>query len=188
MTTDSMRYMQHLQAVVDAGVAVIREKTRTYRDSWKKRGGAGAWFTMVRPWDRLENIVARHNGDILAAIEAEGGSGEDGSALACVRDLRNYLTLIEAEMVARGVVRDVGPSSSSATLVLDPGGRVTGFVLEAGQGSPDDGGHHAPHTPEARLDAFLEDVQEAAASRGVDLSMRRDRVRPWVATIDVTVA
>lgn len=116
----SLPYMDHLAAVVMAGVTLIEVKTRTYRDSWKKRGGAGAWFTMVRPWDRLESIVGRHNGDIFRAIEAEGGSGEDGTALACVRDMRNYLTLVEAEMVARGVVT-----------VLADGSRAT------------DGGHHA---------------------------------------------
>ncbi len=102
-TRTSMSYMDHLRGVVLAGVALVVEKTRTYGPSWKRRGGAGAWFTTVRPWDRLETIVDRHGGDVFAAVAADP-SGSDGSALACIRDVRNYLMLIEAEMVARGTV------------------------------------------------------------------------------------
>lgn len=102
-THTSMSYMDHVRAVALAGVAVIVEKTRTYGPSWKRRGGPGAWFTTVRPWDRLETIVERHGGDVLAAVAADP-SGADGSALGCLRDIRNYTILIEAEMVARGVV------------------------------------------------------------------------------------
>lgn len=49
-------------------------------------------------------LLASHNAeDIFAKIEERPG-GEDGSVLAEVRDLRRYLTLVEAEMIARGVV------------------------------------------------------------------------------------
>jgi hypothetical protein len=64
-----MRYMDHLDVVAADAVGLIREKTSTYGDSWKRRGGPGAWFTTVRPIDRLEGIMARHGGDIFAAIE-----------------------------------------------------------------------------------------------------------------------
>lgn len=90
-----MRYMDKLETICQRAVALIREKTRTYGDSWKRRGGRGAWFTLVRPWDRLEKIVEAHGGDIFAAVAADP-SGADGSALACVRDLMNYLLLVEA--------------------------------------------------------------------------------------------
>lgn len=100
-----MRYMDRLQVVVDDMVGLLRLKTQTYGDSWKRRGGPGAWFTTVRPWDRLETIVGRHGGDVFAAIEADP-SGKDGSALACVRDVMAYMILIEAH--AR-VVLGVGP-------------------------------------------------------------------------------
>lgn len=101
----SMKYLDHLRGVALAGVRLIQEKTRTYGPSWKRRLGAGAWFTTVRPWDRLETIVERHGGDIFAAIE-EHPLGGDGTALDAIRDVRNYLLLIEAEMVARGVVAE----------------------------------------------------------------------------------
>lgn len=98
-------YLGHLEAVAQAGNAVIRSKTETYADSWKARGGRGAWYTLVRPLDRLVNMVEnQHQGDVFAAITA-GQEGGDGTALDALRDLRNYLNLVEAEMVARGVVK-----------------------------------------------------------------------------------
>jgi hypothetical protein len=90
-----MRYMDRLEGVFNDALNLIREKTKTYKDSWKRRGGRGAWFTIVRPWDRLEQIVERHDGDLFAAIQADP-TGADGSALACVRDLMNYMALAEA--------------------------------------------------------------------------------------------
>lgn len=46
--------------------------------------------------------------DIFAKIE-ERPSGEDGTVLACMRDLRRYFILIEAEMIAESVVNVVTP-------------------------------------------------------------------------------
>lgn len=112
----SMTYMDHLRAVALAGVALIVKKTKTYGPSWKKRGGAGAWFTTVRPWDRLESIVGQHGGDVFAAVSADP-SGKDGSALACLRDIRNYTILIEAEMVGRDIITI--PMSNESILAGD---------------------------------------------------------------------
>lgn len=51
------------------------------------------------------NYLMRSNRaeDIFAMIEADP-SGADGTVLAVMRDARRYFTLVEAEMVARGVV------------------------------------------------------------------------------------
>ena len=105
---DTQPYMKNLRlmpSIFAAALAVMTEKGRTYGESWKARGGRGAWYTLVRPLDRLTKIVEEdHQGDIFAAVEA-GASGGDGTALDALRDLRNYLTLVETEMVSRGVVR-----------------------------------------------------------------------------------
>jgi hypothetical protein len=42
--------------------------------------------------------------DVFAKIASEPPTGEDGTVLAEIRDLRRYLLLVEAEMMARGVV------------------------------------------------------------------------------------
>lgn len=48
-------------------------------------------------------LAAYRAEDVFSMIEADP-SGRDGCVLAEVRDLRRYLLLVEAEMIARGVV------------------------------------------------------------------------------------
>jgi hypothetical protein len=95
---DNLKYHRHLEAIVQADVEYVRRKDAQYDASWKKRGGGGAFFTIVRPWDRLENISRSVGYDVFAKIRDEGLEGPDGSLIACVRDLRRYLLLVEAEM------------------------------------------------------------------------------------------
>jgi hypothetical protein len=103
-----MDYLRHLVAIADKDVEVLRQKERTYRGSWKKRGGAGAFHMLARKWDRLENIANGSGGDIFQAIDDDwklhGPGSPDGTALAEVQDLRRYLMLVEAEMIQRSGV------------------------------------------------------------------------------------
>lgn len=106
MLTTNMDHLKFIDMVVAEDVEHLREKERTYGGSWKRRGGVGAFMMLARKWDRLENMLRMKDGtqyDIFAAIAARA-AGEDGSALAEIRDLRRYLTLVEAEMMSRGVV------------------------------------------------------------------------------------
>lgn len=152
---DYFKYREFLPVVSRHDVAFISVKDHSYRGSWKRGGGRSAWFMMRRKLDRLlalmeppapppgwptavavgvdnTNALLRltQSEDIFAMITARPG-GEDGTVLAEVRDLRRYLMLVEAEMVARGVVE---VDSDSA-----PEQRSTGV----GPGTPEDGGHHA---------------------------------------------
>lgn len=102
-----MRHMRHLAPVAAEDIKELDRKERSYAGSWKKRGGVGAWMMLARKVDRLEHLQEREGGahrDIFEGIAADP-SGADGSVLAEVRDLRRYLMLVEAEMVARGVVK-----------------------------------------------------------------------------------
>ena len=38
-------------------IAVLKEKEKTYGESWKLRGGVGAFMMLARKWDRIENQV-----------------------------------------------------------------------------------------------------------------------------------
>jgi hypothetical protein len=99
-----LNYHRHLGQIADADLNYIKQKDVQYDASWKKRGGVGAWFTIVRPLDRLVNFMENapeNRYDLFAAIYREGLAGPDGSVLACVRDLRRYLLLVEAEMTER---------------------------------------------------------------------------------------
>lgn len=128
-----MNHLDYLDAVAAADLALIRHKEKTYQGSWKKRGGAGAFFVLARKWDRLENILAGRDYDIFDAI-SEDYSGADGSVLAEIRDLRCYLTLVEAHM--RGVqVQAQRTKAGGAAEPIPP------------PGTPEDGGHHARYEP-----------------------------------------
>lgn len=160
-----MRYMEEFGNVTRDAVGLLQLKSQTYGDSWKRRGGPGAWFTVVRPLDRLEGIVARHGGDIFAAIAADP-SGQDGSALACVRDIMNYMILIESE--ARTSL-GAGPHSP-ATLDL-----MRVWMEPVGPGTPEDGGHAALATDEDHAEASV-DASEASAATAPALAPLEDRV------------
>lgn len=161
MTNNS--HMDCLRAVADEDIRHLEMKEKTYGGSWKKRGGGGAFMMAARKWDRLENILPADNYDVFTAIQRQPG-GEDGSVLAEVRDLRRYLLLIEAEMVARGVVT-CPPEKAEAKRIEITGGDCYSLIAERMEkirddakkmtqytmygepnhpGTPDDGGHHAP--------------------------------------------
>ena len=70
-----------------------------YGDSWRKRGGIGAFMMLARKWDRLEKQVIEHNYDVFLAIADD--MREEG-ILDDIRDLRRYLFLVEAEVRMRG--------------------------------------------------------------------------------------
>jgi hypothetical protein len=95
-------YIDCLQEVANDDVTELRRKDAEYGGSWKKRGGVGAYMMACRKMDRLEEQLKKVSYDIFAAIE--GDTRAEG-VLDDVRDLRRYLMLIEAEMIARGVVK-----------------------------------------------------------------------------------
>jgi hypothetical protein len=131
MPTDK-RHMAYLEAITQRDIATLHRKEATYGGSWKKRGGAGAFMVSFRKADRLENIAANYGYDIFKALAADM-SGADGSALAELRDLRQYLMLIEGEALAR----------------LDDETLLPGPLPEQNRpGTPEDGGHHALYTPQ----------------------------------------
>ena len=52
----------------------------------------------------LDHVLDAYTADDVFARIAEKPKGEDGTVLACIRDLRRYFTLVEAEMISEGVV------------------------------------------------------------------------------------
>src|SRR3954466_2463000 len=100
-TADKLKYHRHLDAIAKADIAYIQRKDAQYGANWKKRDGAGAFFTIARPWDWFESISKGAGYDLFAEISEEGLEGQDGTLIACVRDLRRYLMLVEAEMTER---------------------------------------------------------------------------------------
>ncbi len=70
-------------------VRLLEEKGKFYGDSWRKRGGPGAFMVMARKWDRIENICQPLGYDIFKALDADSGGVRDD-----IQDLIGYLLLI----------------------------------------------------------------------------------------------
>ena len=77
-------------------VQKLHEAEKSYGNSWKQRGGVGAFMMLARKWDRIENQTQREKYDIFETIRID--SREEG-VIDDIRDLRRYLLLVEAEML-----------------------------------------------------------------------------------------
>lgn len=91
--------LDFLEQVVTNDVLGLKKAQQSYGDSWKKRGGAGAFFMLARKWDRLELQVRKQNYDVFTAAEEDKRSE---GIIDDIRDLRRYLLLVESELIARG--------------------------------------------------------------------------------------
>ena len=106
------RYLDQLAAIAAGDVAVIAEKEKSYGNAWKRAGGIGAFMMFARKWDRIQQRVVTR----IEPAEGAPGAARDNvldhivadrrteGVMADIRDLRQYLLLVEAEMIARGVV------------------------------------------------------------------------------------
>lgn len=96
-----IRYRELIPLIAQEDVDRLLKKDQEYGASWKRRGGVGAYFTMIRKFDRMQSMIPGQKGyDIFAHLLDE--TGTDGSTpteslLDTIRDARGYLTLIEAE-------------------------------------------------------------------------------------------
>lgn len=105
MATQYSEIIQHVQVVARTDVEKLHTAEQSYGDSWKQRGGVGAFMMLARKWDRLEKQVAKQNYDIFnAAIVDNRPEG----IIDDIRDLRRYLMLVEAELQRQGELYDEG--------------------------------------------------------------------------------
>jgi hypothetical protein len=90
--------LNQVQVLANDDVVCLNRAEKSYGDSWKKRGGVGAFMMLARKWDRLELQVNQSGYDVFKAFEndtrAEG-------ILDDIRDLRRYLLLVESEIHQR---------------------------------------------------------------------------------------
>lgn len=105
-----MSYLDFLEVIAEEDVAGLKKAEESYGDSWKKRGGVGAFMMLARKWDRIEKQVshrdtgaldAKFPGDrwnIFAHVEADD---RPEGLIDDIRDLRRYLMLVEGELRAR---------------------------------------------------------------------------------------
>lgn len=102
-------YIDHLAEVAERDVAALKRAQESYGDSWKKRGGVGAFMMLARKIDRLEKQVSqtRANKDAVIApaydiFQHAIADPRAEGVIDDIRDLRRYLMLVEAELIAMG--------------------------------------------------------------------------------------
>lgn len=94
------KFIEHLDEIAEEDAAGLRQAQKSYGNSWKKRGGVGAYMMVVRKIDRMELQVEKNGWDIFGAIASDP---RPEGVIDDIRDLRRYLILVEAEMRARGL-------------------------------------------------------------------------------------
>ena len=73
----------------------------SYGDSWKQRGGVGAFMMLARKWDRIENQCKKEGYDVFKQATEEAIHGKHDGILDDIRDLRRYLLLVEGHVMAK---------------------------------------------------------------------------------------
>ena len=95
-----------VEKVAQVDVTKLHKAEQSYGNSWKQRGGVGAFMMLARKWDRLEKQVNVSNYDIFLAAEKDNraeGIVDD------IQDLRRYLMLVEAELIRKETTNDQEP-------------------------------------------------------------------------------
>jgi len=82
-----------IKELTEEDIEALKKAEVSYGDSWRKRGGVGAFMMLARKWDRIENQTNKQGYDMFAAIFADTS---DTGLLDDIRDLRRYLLLVES--------------------------------------------------------------------------------------------
>lgn len=114
ITKSDALFIYRMTAVSEQDRKVLLEKNRDYGESWKKRGGVGAYMMLARKWDRIENLAKDAGFDIFELYRRNPGDVRDD-----IKDLRRYLILVEQEMMREE--HEVEDAQFESTLVkIDP--------------------------------------------------------------------
>ena len=84
-----------VEEVTTSEVHKLHEAEKSYGNSWKQRGGVGAFMMLARKWDRIEKQVEGYRYDIFDAM---ANDKRPEGLLDDVRDLRRYLFLVDSYM------------------------------------------------------------------------------------------
>lgn len=82
----------------------VAEKDEHYGSSWRKRNGPGAFFTIIRKFDRFEASCKEHNYDLFKCFETDKRAE---SIIDDCSDIIGYLLVLLEHMVEVGNVTEL---------------------------------------------------------------------------------
>ena len=91
-----MSNWENMKEIAQNDLEALKRAETSYGDSWKRRGGVGAFMMLARKFDRIEHQVRNLNWDIFEAGAIY--TGKDG-VIDDIRDLRRYLLLTERHIL-----------------------------------------------------------------------------------------
>ena len=97
-----------MKDIAQQDIVSLIESEKSYGDSWKRRGGTGAFMMLARKFDRIEQHAESCNYDVFEA--GAKFNGEDG-LLDDIGDLRRYLFLVEHHI--RYGIGDIDPDADT---------------------------------------------------------------------------
>ena len=50
-----------IQKLTEDDIDALKKAETSYGDSWRRRGGVGAFMMLARKWDRIENQTNKYN-------------------------------------------------------------------------------------------------------------------------------
>lgn len=53
----NMTFLEQLDTIAKEDAAGLKKAAESYGDSWKSRGGIGAFMMLARKWDRINNAI-----------------------------------------------------------------------------------------------------------------------------------
>ena len=92
-----MSKWENMKEVAQNDLEALKRAETSYGNSWRRRGGVGAFMMLARKFDRIEHQSEKHGWDIFEAGEVYKG---EAGLLDDIRDLRRYLLLVEEFILA----------------------------------------------------------------------------------------
>ena len=104
---------ENMKGIAQKDLEALSRAETSYGDSWRRRGGVGAFMMLARKFDRIEHQSEKHGWDVFKACEVYVG---EAGLLDDIRDLRRYLLLVEDYILANTNEFDVEYESESDSL------------------------------------------------------------------------
>ena len=83
---------ENIKGIAQKDLEALSRAQSSYGDSWRRRGGIGAFMMLARKFDRIEHQSEKPGWNIFEAGEVYKG---EAGLLDDIRDLRRYLLLVE---------------------------------------------------------------------------------------------